>query len=496
MTMMSLVSTRTAATASPFEAVLCGLAPDGGLYVPASLPTWTLSQIQDLVGLPYEKAAALILHGFFDEISQEKMEALCAEAYASFSDERRVPVSSIEPGLFAMELYHGPTLAFKDVALQLLPLLMAYSAKATGQKEKSLILVATSGDTGKAALEGFADKPDTAIVVCYPNNGVSPAQKLQMVTQKGGNVCVTAVEGNFDDCQNGVKRLMGDPDFHEMVRQNGYTITSANSINFGRLVPQIAYYFTSYAQLLEQGAIALGEAVDFIVPTGNFGDILAGWYAKKMGLPVGTLICASNKNNVLSRFFETGTYDCGGELYKTTSPSMDILISSNLERLLFELTGQNPAPIQAWMEQRTAEKKFTVDEKTMEKARQVFFAAWADDQAASEAIGTVFHAQHVLLDPHSAVGYCAYQQYKKTKDTKRKAVLLCTASPYKFAATVLEALGRKAEGQEQTARALEKATGKPVPQAILDLFSAEQRHFSCVEPKELDALVESFLKQS
>ena len=232
------------------------------------------------------------------------------------------------------------------------------------------------------------------------------------------------------------------------------------------------------------------------MPTGNFGDILAGWYAKKMGLPVGTLICASNKNNVLSRFFETGTYDCGGELYKTPSPSMDILISSNLERLLFELTGQNPAPIQAWMEQRTAEKKFTVDEKTMEKARQDFYAAWADDQAASEAIGTVFHAQHVLLDPHSAVGYCAYQQYKKTKDTKRKAVLLCTASPYKFAATVLEALGRKAEGQEQTARALEKATGKPVPQAILDLFSAEQRHFSCVEPKELDALVESFLKQS
>ena len=495
MTMMSLVSTRTASTASPFDAVLCGLAPDGGLYVPASLPTWSLSQIQELIGMPYEKAAARVLHGFFDQIPLEKMEELCAQAYASFTDEKRVPVSPIEPGLFAMELYHGPTLAFKDVALQLLPLLMAYSAKATGQKEKSLILVATSGDTGKAALEGFADKPDTAIVVCYPDDGVSPAQKLQMVTQKGNNVCVTAVEGNFDDCQNGVKRLMGDANFHTMVHENGYTITSANSINFGRLVPQIAYYFTSYAQLLERGEIQLGEQVDFIVPTGNFGDILAGWYAKKMGLPVGMLICASNKNNVLSRFFETGTYDCSGELYKTTSPSMDILISSNLERLLFELTEKDPNPIEKWMEQRTAQKSFTVDEDIMEKARKDFYAAWADDDAASQAIGDVFNEQKVLLDPHSAVGYCAYQQYKKEKGQGRKAVLLCTASPYKFATTVLGALGQQAEGQKQTAIALEKATGKPVPQAILDLFTADQKHFSCVAPAELDALVETFLRK-
>ncbi|MFR6570139.1 MAG: threonine synthase [Christensenellales bacterium] len=368
--MMSLISTRTASTASPFEAVLCGLAPDGGLYVPASLPAWTLDQIQALAGLPYEQAAARVLHGFFDAVPMEEMQNLTKQAYASFTDEKRVPVSEIEPGLYAMELYHGPTLAFKDVALQLLPLLMAYSAKAVGKKEKSLVLVATSGDTGKAALEGFADKADTAIVVCYPNDGVSPAQRLQMVTQKGDNVCVTAVEGNFDDCQNGVKRLMGDRAFHKMVEENGYTITSANSINFGRLVPQIVYYFTSYAELLRRGEIQLGELLDFVVPTGNFGDILAGWYAKKMGLPVGKLICASNKNNVLSRFFETGTYDCSGELYKTTSPSMDILISSNLERLLFELTEKDPEPIRTWMEQRAAQKRFTVEENLMEKARE------------------------------------------------------------------------------------------------------------------------------
>lgn len=451
--------------------------------------------IQALVGLPYEQAAARVLHGFFDAMPQTEMEALCRQAYASFTDEKKVPVSPIEPGLFAMELYHGPTLAFKDVALQLLPLLMAYSAKAAGQKEKSLILVATSGDTGKAALEGFADKPDTAIVVCYPNDGVSPAQKLQMVTQKGQNVCVTAVEGNFDDCQNGVKRLMGDKAFHKAVQENGYTITSANSINFGRLIPQIAYYFTSYAQLLERGEITMGEPVDFIVPTGNFGDILAGWYAKRMGLPVGRLVCASNRNNVLSRFFETGTYDCGGALYKTTSPSMDILISSNLERLLFELTEKDPAPIEAWMAQRSAERRFTVDAKTMDKARADFYAAWADDEAASRAIGEVFEKYGVLLDPHSAVGYCAYQQYKKQQPAGRKAVLLCTASPYKFAATVLGALGETADGQENTVRALETRTGKPAPQAIWDLFTAEQKHFDCVRPAELESLVQAFLQK-
>ncbi len=495
MTMMSLISTRTASTASPFEAVLCGLAPDGGLYVPASLPAWTLDQIQALAGLPYEQAAARVLHGFFDAVPMEEMQNLTKQAYASFTDEKRVPVSEIEPGLYAMELYHGPTLAFKDVALQLLPLLMAYSAKAVGKKEKSLVLVATSGDTGKAALEGFADKADTAIVVCYPNDGVSPAQRLQMVTQKGDNVCVTAVEGNFDDCQNGVKRLMGDRAFHKMVEENGYTITSANSINFGRLVPQIVYYFTSYAELLRRGEIQLGELLDFVVPTGNFGDILAGWYAKKMGLPVGKLICASNKNNVLSRFFETGTYDCSGELYKTTSPSMDILISSNLERLLFELTEKDPEPIRTWMEQRTAQKRFTVEENLMEKAREDFYAAWADDKAASRAIGDVFAAHNVLLDPHSAVGYCAYQQYKKEQNSDHKTVLLCTASPYKFAATVLEALGHTADGQEQTAKALAQASGKPVPQAILDLFTAEQKHFHCVAPEELDNLVKEFLQK-
>ena len=491
---MQYLSTRDSALrVSAQEAIVRGLAPQSGLFVPETFPQADLDAWKNL---SYSELAEKVLAGFLTDYSADFLHTATASTYGAAFGGKAGETVKVRDGLYSLELWHGPTCAFKDYALQLMPKLLVEAKKMLGRTETTRILVATSGDTGKAALAGYADLDGIEIEVFYPNDGTSEIQHLQMATQKGENVQVYAVQGNFDDAQTGVKKVFADADVAVELEKRGIRLSSANSINWGRLVPQIVYYFAAYAQLLKAGKVRFGDKVDFCVPTGNFGDILAGYYAKQMGLPVGKLVCASNENNVLTDFLTTGTYTAKREFFKTTSPSMDILVSSNLERLLFELTGQNPAPIQAWMEQRTAEKKFTVDEKTMEKARQDFFAAWADDQAASEAIGTVFHAQHVLLDPHSAVGYCAYQQYKKTKDTKRKAVLLCTASPYKFAATVLEALGRKAEGQEQTARALEKATGKPVPQAILDLFSAEQRHFSCVEPKELDALVESFLKQS
>ena len=477
------------------QAILKGLADDGGLFVPERIPALDVP-MDTLADMSYQETAYEVMSRFFTDFTEDELKDCIKKAYDSKFDTPEIAPLVDADGAYYLELFHGPTIAFKDMALSILPHLLITSARKNQVKNDIVILTATSGDTGKAALAGFADVEGTKIVVFYPKNGVSPIQEKQMITQKGANTCVVGIHGNFDQAQTGVKKMFNDTALEAELDVAGYQFSSANSINIGRLIPQVAYYVYAYAKLYKNGAIAKDEKINVVVPTGNFGNILAAFYAKNMGLPIAKLICASNENKVLYDFFSTGTYDRNRDFILTSSPSMDILISSNLERLLFELTGQNPAPIQAWMEQRTAEKKFTVDEKTMEKARQDFFAAWADDQAASEAIGTVFHAQHVLLDPHSAVGYCAYQQYKKTKDTKRKAVLLCTASPYKFAATVLEALGRKAEGQEQTARALEKATGKPVPQAILDLFSAEQRHFSCVEPKELDALVESFLKQS
>ena len=482
---MRLISTRTGVEATPEQAVLCGLAPDGGLFVPAYFPKVSMEEIESYSDMPYAQVSAAVLGRFFDAIPKEQLLGMCQRAYASFSDERVVPIRPIEDRLYAMELYHGPTLAFKDVALQILPELMAYSAQNCGDGKKILILVATSGDTGKAALEGFCDKPGTAIAVFYPDDGVSPAQRLQMATQKGENVAVFALEGDFDACQRGVKTLMSDTAFLERLDRAGYALSSANSINFGRLAPQVAYYFYAYAQLRKAGEIQKGESVDFVVPTGNFGNILAGWYAKQMGLPVGKLVCASNENNVLSRFFASGTYAAGEVLHKTTSPSMDILISSNLERLLFELTGRDGALIRQWMQAQKIGQPFTVPEEMMRRAEADFAADWASDEQGAQAIRKVFERTGFVLDTHAAVGYCAYEATR----SERATVLACTASPYKFAQDVLAALGQRGEDARDASNRLAEVTHTQVPQAITDLWQARILHEDCITQGQMEEAV-------
>lgn len=488
---MQLVSTRQGLQATPFEAVLCGLAQDGGLFVPQSFPTLANEQWAGFSGRPYDEISAAVLGQFF-AIPQETLSLLTQQAYANFTDPKTVPLTHVHGDVYTLELFHGPTCAFKDIALQMLPLLLAYSAKETGAAEKVLILVATSGDTGKAALCGFADKPDTAISVFYPNDGVSPAQRLQMATQAGENVAVFAVEGDFDACQRAVKTLMGDAAFAARAKQAGYTLSSANSINFGRLAPQIAYYFAAYAQLMERGRIAAGDWVDFAVPTGNFGNILAGWYAKQMGLPVRKLIGASNRNNVLARFFDTGVYDAGETLYKTTSPSMDILVSSNLERLLFELCGRNGQKVQWWMQQQKQGEPFDVGADVMQRMHADFAWGWADDGAVAQTILRVYRQDGVLLDPHTAVSMHVVDA-QKTDGVP--VVVLGTASPFKFAADVLDALGQTPVGQVQTdTEALAKLCGQAVPEPIAALFSQPILHEAVLRAETLKEAVLQFVQ--
>jgi len=486
---MQLISTRQGVEASPCQAVLRGLAPDGGLFVPEAIPHFSKEELTGLLKLPYPALAARVIGAFFDEIPSGTLLEMCEEAYASFAAEDVVPLRPIGDDTFALELFHGPTLAFKDVALQLLPLLLAYSAQHTKTAQKVLILVATSGDTGKAALCGFADKKDTAICVFYPESGVSDAQKLQMQTQQGNNVGVFAVKGNFDDCQRGVKRLMGDGDFVNTLCQKGYVLSSANSINFGRLVPQIAYYFKAYADLVHKGEVPFGDSVHFTVPTGNFGNILAGWMAKQMGLPVGKLIGASNRNHVLDIFYRTGVYKAGLTLVPTTSPSMDILISSNLERLLFALSGNDGERVQDWMQSQKEGRDFEVGDDVKKRLKEDFLWGWADDGEAGLEIKETFEQSGVLLDPHSAVGAKVTKELRQKGDLFGKTVLLCTASPYKFASDVRMAVcGEKADVKSDV-NALSELLGQEPPKGITDLFDAKVLHDETLEAEDMKQAV-------
>ena len=395
-----------------------------------------------------------------------------------------------------LELWHGPTSAFKDMALQLLPQLLQTALKKTGEDAEILILVATSGDTGKAALEGFADVDQIKILVFYPTGGVSKIQNLQMCTQKGANVRVVAVKGNFDDAQNGVKEIFGDKAFGEKLASENVKLSSANSINWGRLVPQIVYYFSAYADLLEKGTIAAGEAVDFCVPTGNFGDILAGYYAKRMGLPVAKLICASNSNNVLTDFLQTGVYDKKRDFYKTISPSMDILISSNLERLLYHET-QDAALVRGWMEELAAKGRYEVGENVLQNLKETFWAGWVDDAATKEMIREVYEKEHYVLDTHSAVAYRVAQAYKKETGSERPLVVVSTASPYKFNESVLDALGEERAGLDEFAQLdkLASLNESPIPQGLASLKTAEILHRAVCEKTEMHAVTEEFAKK-
>ena len=458
------------------QAVLTGLAPDGGLYLPCALPdfSWTDCVRKDTLGM-----AEMILSAFLPDIPD--MPDLVKKAYTGkFETEELTPTVSVGD-FHILELFRGPTSAFKDVALSMLPQLMTAARAAKGEKGDILILTATSGDTGKAALEGFKDVDGIRICVFYPHGGVSDVQRRQMVSQEGGNVTVCAVRGNFDDAQTGVKNIFAACQDRELSCR----LSSANSINIGRLVPQITYYFKAYRDLLDAGKINVGEEVNFSVPTGNFGDILAGYLAKLLGLPVGKLICASNANNVLTDFIGTGTYDRRRTLYKTDSPSMDILVSSNLERLLYLMSGDS-ALVAKLMEELNTQGCYHVPEELLKEIQQQFWAGWCDDTKGAETIAKVWEENGYLCDTHTASGWAVAEDYVNQTGDSRPMVILSTASPYKFPAAVLAALGETAKGDEfDRLEQLCAVTGVPIPKNLAALRTKPELHKSVIDKDKM-----------
>jgi len=462
------------------EAVLEGLAPDGGLYMPQQIPALDWKQL--LKGSSQEISCA-ILSALLPDIPN--MPRLVANAYTGkFETEDLTPSVSVGDST-VLELFRGPTSAFKDVALSMLPQLLTAAKREKGVAEDIMILTATSGDTGKAALVGFRDVPGVRICVFYPHGGVSQVQRAQMVTQEGSNVAVCAVRGNFDDAQTGVKQIFTAFQGKKLP----FRLSSANSINIGRLAPQVMYYFRAYKDLLAAGKIKLGDKVNFSVPTGNFGDILAGYLAKKMGLPVGTLICASNANNVLTDFIRTGTYDRRRPLLKTTSPSMDILVSSNLERLLYLLSGDTKL-VASLMKQLKEEGAYTVPDALKAAIQKEFWAAYCDDARAAEIIGRVYREQHYLCDPHTASGFAAAEDYRNETGDLTPMVILSTASPYKFPAAVLSAIGGDTGGDEfEQMERLQQMTGVPIPAPLASLKGKKELHTDVIEKEAMSTYV-------
>ena len=471
---MNYQSTRNRrADVSASRAIAEGICGDGGLFVPESFPTVAPSGLAALGPLDYRGRAEKILGFYLTDFTPEEIRACVAGAYADgkFSGGNPAPTVTLQSGVSYLELWHGPTCAFKDIALQILPRLLTFSLRKIHAENGALILVATSGDTGKAALEGFRDVPGTRILVFYPQNGVSAMQERQMRTQEGGNVSVTAVKGNFDDTQTGVKKLFADRSLGRALSARGWMLSSANSINWGRLLPQIVYYFSAWCDLVSSGRARPGENVNFCVPTGNFGDILAAYYAKKMGLPVGRLICASNANNVLTEFLETGMYDRNRRFFKTISPSMDILVSSNLERLLFDLTGGDSERVCAWMKRLSEKGSYRVEKDVLEKLRGTFSAGFCSDAETKEEIGRVWRENRYLCDPHTAVASRVCRDYLRRTGDSIPTVVVSTASPYKFAPDVLSAVApeERAGSAFEAARRLSALTETPVPGPIAAL---------------------------
>lgn len=424
------------------EAIKRGLAPDGGLFVPETQVRLGQEDITSLSEMDYRERAVFILKHYLDDYTPEELAACVKGAYGSgrFDDGRIAPVVKLSENAYMLELWHGPTCAFKDVALQILPRLIVKANRKTNESCGTVILVATSGDTGKAALEGFRDVEGTRIIVFFPEEGVSRVQKMQMVTQEGSNVHVVAVKGNFDDTQNGVKTIFSDEELARTMLGSGYKFSSANSINWGRLVPQIVYYFSAYADMLAAGEISEGEKINVTVPTGNFGNILAAWYARDMGLPINKLICASNDNNVLTEFINTGVYSREREFKKTISPSMDILISSNLERLLFELTGRDAEQVCDWMNKLRNEGRYAIFGEEKRKLTEMFWAEYSTEQETMETIREVYRDYGYLVDPHTAVGIDVYEKYVIATGDMTKTITAATASPFKFNMSVAGAI--------------------------------------------------------
>lgn len=473
---------------SSAEAITQGISAEGGLFVPESIPKLTLEEIKSVGDMKYADRAAFVFSKFLTDFTEAEIHFCTDNAYSekNFETESIAEIAHLFDGTYMLELWHGPTCAFKDMALQILPYFLTTSAKKINLDKKIVILVATSGDTGKAALEGFKDVEGTSILVFYPEDGVSPMQKRQMKTQEGGNVGVCAIKGNFDDCQNGVKAIFTDSEVKNALDKNGMMFSSANSINWGRLVPQIVYYVSAYAELVKDEEIALGEKINIVVPTGNFGNILAAYYAKHMGVPVNKLICASNINNVLTEFINTGVYDRNRQFHATVSPSMDILISSNLERLLYLMSGKNDDVINEWFGKLVSEGRYEVNEEVKAKLKDEFCAGFCDDEQTKETIHEIYEKYSYTCDTHTAVAVKVYNDYKASTHDETKTVIASTASPYKFSAAVLEALEGGSSDIDEYAKVdrIAELSDIPVPDALSDLKNKPDRFGDVIEKSE------------
>jgi len=491
---MHYVSTRDVSLRlTAAQAIEQGLSRDGGLFLPEVFPV--LPDLEILRTMSYRQRAVAVMKCFLEDFSEEELAEYAAKAYGSdkFDCEEVAPVVSLHHKTHVLELWHGPTCAFKDMALQMLPHLLTASMRKNGEDKTVCILVATSGDTGKAALEGFCDVEGTKILVFYPKDGVSDMQQLQMVTQSGDNVGVYAVVGNFDDAQTGVKRIFSDAQLRQTLSDRGYILSSANSINWGRVLPQIVYYISAYCDLLNTGKIKAGQQINVCVPTGNFGNILAGYYAKKMGLPIAKLICASNANHILTDFIRTGVYDRNRVFYNTASPSMDILISSNLERMLFDLTGSD-AEVRRYMEMLAVDGRYEVSDAIKEKLQDLFVAGYCDDSRTLNTIEKVFRGTGYLMDTHTAVAHTVLHDYRAATADDTPALIVSTASPFKFCNSVLTALG-VTEPAEGTAimQQLAQVSGKAVPKPLADLAGKSIRFTQVTEKEDMDRVVEEAL---
>ena len=475
-------------------AIAKGISEEGGLFVPESIPSISMDELKSLAGMNYAQRAAFVFSKYLTDYTDAELRYCTESAYTTkaFDTENIAEIAHLFEGTYMLELWHGPTCAFKDMALQILPYFLTTAVKKLNMDKKVVILVATSGDTGKAALEGFKDVPGTEIMVFYPVEGVSDMQKRQMVTQEGENVTVCAVKGNFDDCQSGVKKIFTDHTVLDALEKGGMTFSSANSINWGRLVPQIVYYVSSYVSLAESGEIAYGDLLNVVVPTGNFGNILAAYYAKMMGVPLGKLICASNINKVLTDFIRTGVYNRNRQFYPTTSPSMDILISSNLERLLYLLTGEDDAQIREWFTALAEKGTYEVTDAVKAKLTEQFYGGFCYDAETKATIAELYQKYGYTCDTHTAVAVKVYEDYRKETGDTTKTLIASTASPFKFSASVLDALGKKpADGTDEydMVELLHEVSSMEIPQSLAALKTKPRRFDGSIDKSEMQQFV-------
>ncbi len=471
------------------EAIIKGISEDGGLFVPESIPK--LPELENLLEMSYQEIAQMILGMYLTDFTSDEIKDAVEQAYDSkFESEEIVPLVVKGEAVF-LELFHGPTFAFKDMALSILPYLLKTALKKTGIKEEIVILVATSGDTGKAALEGFKDVPGTKVIVFFPEDGVSPIQRKQMLTQEGDNTYVVRLNGNFDDAQNGVKKMFGDELFNQLLAENGFVLSSANSINIGRLIPQIIYYVYGYLKLIKEGVVKIGDSVNVAVPTGNFGNILAAYYAKEMGLPIAKLICASNDNRILTDFFQTGAYDRRRQLMTTSSPSMDILISSNLERFIYHTSGEDEQLIRDKMGELSNDGFYHYQSET-----DLVYPDMATEEEISYWIDHLHKTEDYIMDPHTAVAYCAYKKYSDQTKDHNVTMIASTASPYKFSDKVLKSLGEDSSGSDEFEKLgqLSKLMHNLVPSKLAELESLPVLHDHLCDPSNMKEVTLNLLK--